>query len=477
MSWRERAQKVDAPPAKPSWRDRAQAGPQASAQPATPEQALQQALADGQRKQAAFDASLGESLTGGFSDELGAAMQKLFGAFSEAETPSYSQIRDENKMARERAAAGDKAAAFKGAALGVAPSMALPGGLATAAGVGAVQGVGTSDADLTKGEFAQAGKDALAGGALGTGGAVVGKAIAPLAGKVAQFANAQRVAAVGGNRATNKALMNQGVDLDELGRRIKDSGLLDGIPGMQSAEDIANRAASQVGASGEEVGRAVSALDNAAGGRPVVNQTAPAGAMGLADDVERQIFDPQRGNKAEQLRQLAQEMAGDMVPENAAPKTFQQTWEMKRSLGDRVPWDRQSMPEAKQALAKLYGNVAGDMTSAAQSVSPSLASRFSGANRNYQLDKAAEELASGELAEQLAGAATPVGFATGGNNAVGAISQRLLNPASRRVSQAAAFGADRLNEGTAGLSRGLQNASLPRLIQLLQQLQDDEQAP
>lgn len=125
-----------------------------------------------------------QGATLGFADELTGAGQAGLEALTgkspeESLMEKYQRARDESRKNYEAAETAHPTASFVGnIAGGLAPGL-LTGGIgegatiasaaASGAGLGALGGLGTSKADLTKGETTEAGKDVLAGGALGAG--------------------------------------------------------------------------------------------------------------------------------------------------------------------------------------------------------------------------------------------------------------------------------------------------------------------
>ncbi len=101
----------------------------------------------------------------------------------------YRQKRDEADFRRQELDEKEPGASFAGKALGVGGTVLAPVGsagtlaktLATGTGIGATQALGTSKADLTKGEFEDAGADMLSGGGAGFAGGALGAGLGKLA--------------------------------------------------------------------------------------------------------------------------------------------------------------------------------------------------------------------------------------------------------------------------------------------------------
>lgn len=120
-----------------------------------------------------------QGLTLGFGDEIVGGLESAF------TDKSYTQARDESRLANEAARAANPATYLGSEVAGSIGASFVPGMGATTiprlVAMGAVQGLGSSTADLTKGEVLGAAKDTALGagiaGTIGTAAPYVGKAI------------------------------------------------------------------------------------------------------------------------------------------------------------------------------------------------------------------------------------------------------------------------------------------------------------
>ena len=108
---------------------------------------------------------LGQGLSLGFADEITAGLESAF------TDKTYEEARAESRANYDAAREANPKTFMAGEVTGAVAPMLVPGGQAVSAAklaaLAGLQGLGSSEADLTKGEFLEAGKDAAGSAALG----------------------------------------------------------------------------------------------------------------------------------------------------------------------------------------------------------------------------------------------------------------------------------------------------------------------
>jgi hypothetical protein len=418
--WKKRATPVQ--PAKSSWRDRAEPIKQTSSPVVAGVRALVQGVSGG----------FGDELAGGIGGAIDYAQGE--GDFASLYEKNRDEQRAKNEMSQKDWPKTYGALQLGGAAV---PTV-MSGGVSipAMAASGAAQGIGYSDADLTKGDIAGVAKDAAIGGTIGAGAgaAVQGVSkIAPtvvkyLSGKMGKFAEDRAVNATGatGLQASKFA--------PGTGRELLDRGI---VRGMDTAENIADRAGNALRSSGDEISAALTKLDDVGATASVDNVVAV-----LESKVAELSKVP--GNET-LIRQLTGEIDNLMsrgqssLPVSLAEKA-------KRNYQSNVNY---ASPESDKKAAKYLASAFKDeVEQVASKADPAVAKDFMAAKKSYGILSPVEEAATrrANVLNQSPTGGLGDMAAAGVGGAPGLIAKNFVFP---RISSTMAVGADSISKALA----------------------------
>ena len=294
--------------------------------------------------------------------KLGDVAQGLEGQPGLAER--YRQERDLDRQANAAArAAHPKTYTGSEIGTGIAATLAAPGAgagkLATMGSVGAAgaaSGLGGSEADLTKGEFAEAGKDTGFGTGVGLAAGAAGLGLAKVVG-----AAGKKLAALGKGRlfkaavGQNKKAFTQinGKDLYE-----KSGDYLDalGVGWGDSTESIAGKLTARTKELGGELDVIVSQLDEAA----------PSGVspFSVAQRIEKEVAAPLKKLAANQNEYKQAQGVIDNILDLGDKVSFKDAAAQRRAFQDAINYDaRQGLTasaDAKRKIAEIWNDVIDD---------------------------------------------------------------------------------------------------------------------
>lgn len=291
---------------------------------------------------------------------------------------------------------------------GAVPLLLAPeaDGIAAAAKIGAATGaaagLGNSDADLTKGEFAQAAKDMSKGAALGGAGGAAGQAIASKIPGVSAavkdwLEDLSQRKAVNAIRPTAGEVKNlvQEKQLEPLGDWLLRNKV---VEAGDTFGDIAAKAEGVRNAAGQALEESLGELD--ATGATIPKQKLVDAFTDLAADAESQ--GPGAKSLGDKYLAEAQKVA-DRPEQNL---TFSQAEQWKRGFQDRVNYARQNPTALQMGDEQLAGAarkvVEDEAQNAAQQAGGDVADRFMQAKTAYGNAAKASAMAKGALARQEA---------------------------------------------------------------------------
>lgn len=367
----------------------------------------------------AFGRGAAQGATLGFGDEIEGAVQAVGrkylpeslggGGEADAKKPLLDLYRDSRGVARRQNAEAEQAhggAYFAGNVVGgAAPGLLVPGGgglagiAKTGAVLGAANGLGTSNADLTHGEVQQAARDTgiggLTGAATAVGGALAGKALAPVARAVGRGANSLAVRALGGTAGEIKKLGADGVQ--RLGNYLLDEGA---VRFGSSPEAVAGRAAALEESAGQDLGNVIGKLDQT--GAPGVSKTRMV--LDLLDEAKRIEATKGPGAKAtvNRIRQAARDIAMHdvMAPDEIS---FAAAENFKKGFQEPINFAKKNPSAAQMGDREVASTVRQSVEDAAEAQVPQdLADEFLAAKKRSGLSQAAGEMAEGAEGRRLA---------------------------------------------------------------------------
>jgi hypothetical protein len=299
MSWRDRAIPTDDAPKAGDWQSRATPAPQAITDPGTARAAL---------------TGLGQGLTFGFGDELGAAGQALAAALSPDQemraADVYRQARAENRrevdVARATYPLATGAAELAGgvvSGIATAPLLAAAAPAATwgqkallaarqGALLGGVSGLGNGTSDDAMAQAKDIASGATVGAVLGGGLSATASGVVGAVRRAPEWlrnsAAFQAMKAVGFRQADMKKL-DTASDVQRMGRLYLDNGVVRPFSG---AEATGQRLESMAEREGQTIRDALAAADEASGGtggevRAAVRATKAEQAQSLSESLMR----------------------------------------------------------------------------------------------------------------------------------------------------------------------------------------------
>jgi hypothetical protein len=384
---------------------------------------------------------LAQGGTLGFADEIAGAGQKVGmwlqglmnnqdlneeskAKYADLVSKSYGQGRDEYRAADVEAQKANPTAYGAGQLTGgIASGLAMGGtGLGAMTAQGAVQGLGSSEADLTEGDVLGAGKDVLMGGALGAGAGLAGKALSKvpvkdLTSKISKYLGkgAEKLAV----NATGATASQASKFSPEAGRELLERGL---VKFGDTTENIAERAAKELGESEATIGRSLSELDKQ--GVTVSNEKI---VREIEDQINTLKSDPSQADLVRKLQSTLNDIT--MSGEQAVP--ISQAEQIKRGFQRKVNWNT---PETNPLNAKVSDVYKEGVEAAALEADPALAKQFTEAKKTYGLISPIEEAAQRRA---LAQNQTPFGgfgdILAGGFGSVAGIPGALAGVAAKRV--------------------------------------------
>lgn len=307
------------------------------------------------------------------------------------------------------------------------PAMALEG---------IAQGIGYSDADLVNGDVKGLAKDAAIGGAIsgGTGAAVQG--VSKMAPSVLKYLSG-KMGSIAENRAVN-ATGATGLQAAKFapgtGRELLDRGI---VRGMDTAENIAERAGDALRSSGDEISAALAKLDEV-GAKASVDNVVTV----LQSKVDELSQVP--GNET-LIRQLTNEI-DNLIARGQSDLPVSLAEKAKRNYQSNVNY---ASPESDKKASKYLASAFKDeVEQVASKADPVAAKDFMAAKRSYGILSPVEEAASrrANVLNQSPTGGLGDMAAAGVGGAPGLVAKHLVFP---RISSTMAVGADSIAKALA----------------------------
>lgn len=383
-----------------------------------------------------------QGATFGFADEGEGALKALYNKYQgspKSLTDLYTEARDKARTANDAASIQNPKSYLAGQLGGAVAPALLSGGasIPALAAQGALQGLGSSKADLTQGDIAGAGTDALTGGVVGGALGAAGEYLAPVVGRgLDALGNTLKSGAEGlATNATGATGLQASRFADDAGRQLLDRGL---VKFGDSADNIADRVTQASTDAGSAIQNTLQQLDQMGIKSSVDNVKAA-----LEKKVAQLSQTP--GNEAT-VKQI-QNQIDNLTARGQSELPISQGEDAKRNFQSQVNY---FSPEAEKKGATYAADAFRQETErAANAADPGLADTFKQDKDTYGLLAPIKEAAMrrsttlnqapfgglGDLAAIGAGAVTGVG----GVPAV--VAKRLIFP---RISSSGAVLADNL---------------------------------
>lgn len=419
-------------------------------------------------------AGAGDTLSFGFSDEIGGAVNALSGG-------DYAEGRDRVRRGNQAAADADPLSYVGGVGVGMAglaaapiPNLPMPAGTgalptlarigvagAEGAGYGALGALGASEGTTA----ADVGSDVAHGAATGavTGGALrgLGETVGVLArrraaqGDLATEANTARLRSLFEGQRPPRRQFREAMGLDDDGARLAERMATVERLGVERADD----AVPALNRMGEAMGDSAAVIDEAAAAAREANvaqnagrfgasyregagrlETSPVGEIGydVADRIRARVAQMQQaqGLTDDTVAPLLREAERWERGQASGDMTFQRAWAFRRAMDDPAHWTagpRGEMPRNKAMEREAYLIVRDEMNRAADAAAPELAQAWREASRQYSdlapIASAAREARMRHFQNRQVGLTDIMAAAAGGasHGPMGAIGGWLLN--------------------------------------------------